>query len=450
MTITKEFLALMWRAKLLDTQNLTLTTDEPIQINSMGLPVCSSHVGGDIQNVSYTSTLKNVRHYGSVKFNINSSDWYDEQTINQAEFSNIVLHVVNHCDTTVIRNGVAIDTLVLDIDPALLERRHRLPLECRPFFAELDSAYQENVLSRMAADRMYRKSQEIIDIFNSVHQNWERTAMITMIRSLGIRNSKKPYEELARKVPFHVVQSMKNDTASIEALLFGQAGYLIDDQANDPYYLEVLEKYKEIKVNFKLDQRPIEWNTVLGIKNSLSRMWGKPKNNPKIRPKSMTSIQLARTAAILSSEASLFERILQERDYQKLRDIFSVPLNKYWKSHSSFGVAAKLGENHVPELRVSLFIINFVAPLLNAYGTVTKNDEVRDWSIETLLLTPQEINTYTKPWKESGFVSKSAFQSQGIIQIESILCRIGKCENCPIGSHMISDFYKELAKYPQN
>lgn len=450
MTITKEFLSLMWRAKLFDIQNLKLTTSEPIEINSMGLPVSSSHVGGEIQNVSYTRTQKNVRHYGSVKFNVKSSDWYDEQTINLAEFSNIVLHVVNHCDTIVTRNGVPIDTLVLEIGPVLLEKRHRLPLECQQFFAELDSAYQENILSRMAADRMYRKSHEIIDIFHSVHQNWERTAMITMIRSLGMNKTKKPYEELARKVPFHVVQTMKNDNAAIEALLFGQAGYLIDDQANDPYYLEVLEKYKDIKVHFKLDQRPIEWNTALGIKNSLSRIWGKKNDSPKIRPKSMTSIQLARTAAILSNESSLFSRILQERDYQKLRDLFSVPLSEYWQTHTSFGVKSKLGESHVSELRVSLFIINFVAPLLNAYGTVTKNDEIRDWSIETLLLTPQEINLYTKPWTQNGFVSKSAFQSQGLIQIVSVLCTKGKCENCPIGAHMISDFYKELAKYPQN
>ncbi len=447
MTITKEFLALMWRARLFETSDLRLTTGELIHVHSMGLPRNEGVRGAEIQNVSYRKATQEVRHYGSVKFNVKSSDWYDEKTVNQPDFSNVILHVVSECDTVVSRNGVAIDTLIISVDPALEDKRHSLALECTSIFAQIDTAYQENILSRQGADRIKRKSQELIEIYNSVHQNWERTTMIAFIRSLGMGKDKKPYEELALKIPFHILKTMENDTTAVEALIFGQAEFLRNDDTNDPYFLEVMDTYKQIKKTYKLDQRPIEWSTARGIKNSLSRIWKTAEPKARIRPNSMTSPQLVRAAAILSHETSLFNRIVQERDYLKLRELFAAPLSKYWQTHSGFGIPTKSGEKKISELRIDLFMINFVAPMLNAYGMVTKNDEIRDWAIEVLQLTPYENNAYTKMWAKKGFTSTSAFYSQGVIQFETMLCKTSACDNCPIGAHILADFYKKIVAY---
>jgi hypothetical protein len=79
-----------------------------------------------------------------------------------------------------------------------------------------------------------------------------------------------------------------------------------------------------------------------------------------------------------------------------------------------------------------------VVPLLAAYGKSKGEQKYLDRAINILQQTPGEANSVVAQWKEFGFKSKTAFDSQALIELQSNYCAKRRCLDCSIGVTLIN------------
>ena len=87
---------------------------------------------------------------------------------------------------------------------------------------------------------------------------------------------------------------------------------------------------------------------------------------------------------------------------------------------------------------IDVLMINVIAPVLFAYGKIKKEEKYIDQSIEILQSLKSEKNKIIRSWKELGLASKTAADSQGLLELKLNYCDNFKCLQCAIGSNIMS------------
>jgi hypothetical protein len=85
-----------------------------------------------------------------------------------------------------------------------------------------------------------------------------------------------------------------------------------------------------------------------------------------------------------------------------------------------------------------MIIINAVVPLLMAYGKSRDDQRYVDRAVFILQQAPGETNTIINQWKKLGVRSKSAFDSQALIELQNSYCVKKRCLDCTIGISLIN------------
>ncbi|MDE6499434.1 MAG: DUF2851 family protein, partial [Rikenella sp.] len=207
--------------------------------------------------------------YGAVRVDSRSSDWRDSGRMNDPAFDNVMFHVVGDRDRILVRAGHEVRTLVLKPDEAI-ERLYEQLLDdasggggesrCVGFFGGLEAVEQGQILSRLVADRLRRKVAETKAIHRSAGENWNETAYICYLRSLGMGERKRSYEALARSVPLRCFVRCAGDAQHAEALLLGQSGYLTVASADDPAIRQLQDIYLTLKKEYDLRRPVVSWS----------------------------------------------------------------------------------------------------------------------------------------------------------------------------------------------
>ena len=75
-------------------------------------------------------------------------------------------------------------------------------------------------------------------------------------------------------------------------------------------------------------------------------------------------------------------------DIDALRGLFSWRLDGYWHDHFSFDTEARSAADTLSEASVTLLIINAVAPLVYAYGSMRGDYDMAERAIDILSMLP--------------------------------------------------------------
>lgn len=418
------FMQTLWQNRLIGCRSLTLTNSDEFEIVSVGI---RNESGDELPDFSFAAlhyTRQNVTLYGSIKIDTHSSHWREQGTVNAPGFSSVILHVVLCQDIVISQNGRDIPTLVMQIPPIIATRYDQLRRGtfCAPYFGSLDPVHTHHILTRVMSDRLKRKSDEILAIFDSVEQNWHETAYISFVRAFGFREKKHSFETLARTLPLRFIRLHSNSPISVEALILGLAGYL-DIPDADQYTRQLQNEYAELRHRHNLNPRQISWR------------------GSAVRPGSLPVQSLVRIAAILTAEEQFLDRILRAENGDELVSIFDKMVAPYWQTHIAPSRQATMGCSSAGRQKNELLIINFVIPFLTTYSIVTANEELRDRAIDLYESLPAEDNRYTRQWSAGGYKPESAFFSQALIQLSSEYCTDGLCGSCPLGAHILGKAY---------
>ena len=425
--MSEAFLHYIWQFQYFDKNELQTTSGDPIQIFNPGNR--NSHAGPDFQNARMK--IGEMEWIGSAEIHVQASGWSDHKHDRDPSYENVVLHVVWKNDKIIRRSdGSQLPTLELlnRIDNKFLFNYQRLVnspqnIPCAPFLTQVQELTTHAMMDRILMDRLELKACRIGHILIKNNNDWQETCYQILARSFGFKVNADPFQQLAQLLPYKVLRKHSDKLLHIEALLFGQGGFLEEQDENDEYFHLLTREYNVLRQKYKLSDRRLnkaQWKFL------------------RLRPANFPTVRLAQFAALLFTQQSLFSRILEAETYGALFSLFSIRQSEYWTSHYTFFRAAREQVNSLGNSSIDMIIINAVVPLLVAYGKSRDDQRYIDRAVAILQEAPGESNTIINQWKALGLKSKTALDSQALIELHTNYCAKKRCLDCTIGVSLIN------------
>jgi len=408
---------------LFDTSNLITQNDKEIEVLNFGMH--NTDAGPDFFNgkVKIGKTI----WAGNIELHINSSDWMKHKHQNDKAYDNVILHVVYNNDKQILdKAGNAIPTLELNglIDEKVIIKYKHLvhqtdTVPCGEQIKTVDEFTVQSWINRLAIERLERKSAEIEGTLNLNKNDWEETFYQYLFKYFGLKVNALPFELLVKNTPLKIIEK-HHDLFSIEALLFGQGGYL-DSDVEDEYFLKLKKEYHFLKSKFDLTS----------LDNSVWKML-------RMRPSNFPTLRISQLANLLSRETRMFSKMIETESIKEIQDIFKVEASEYWNCHYQFGKLVeedkkkKIGINTINSI-----IINVIVPFTFVYGKKNQKEELVDKSLNLLESIKAENNSIIKKWNELGLKTSNAMQTQSLLELKNNYCSQKKCLNCSIGNKIL-------------
>lgn len=420
MNFPEDFFHFIWQYRLYGAQKLYTTTREEIEVLQPGN--LNKNAGPDFSNAKLI--INKTTWAGNVEIHIKASDWILHQHQNDNAYDNVILHVVYDADQQIYRkDGTLIPTLVLkglfarelmNKYESLVSSLNNFP--CEKQIGEVDEFIINHFLSRVLVERLADKSTEVYEKVKELKGDWDETFYHFMAKNFGFKVNAIPMEMLAQSLPQQLFAKHKDNSLQIEALIFGQAGFL-NQKFEDKYPQELKREYQFLQKKYNL--KPIDVS-----------LW----KFMRMRPQNFPTLRLAQFAALIVNSNHLFSKILHLKEYKNSVQLFEdLPVNPFWKKHYHFNkktenVRLQLGKSSIDNI-----LINTLSLFLFAYGKAMDQHNFETRALYLLENLPSENNAILQHFKNAGVNIKTAFNSQALLQLKKKYCNEKKCLNCAIG-----------------
>jgi hypothetical protein len=421
--MTEEFLQYIWKHSLFKKKGIFADTGDRIEILNPGKP--NTNEGPDFLNSIVR--IGNTKWAGNVEIHISSSDWIKHEHNNDRTYDNVILHAVLNNDQTVKRtNGETIPTIELKFSRSVYIMYSKLKfselwIPCENDIGKIDDTTIELWLERLSIERMECKTRSVYSTLKNTINNWEETFYIQLARNFGFNVNSLPFEMLAKSLPVKCLLKHKNNLMQIEALLFGQAGFLNDVFKEDQYYGQLKKEYRYLQRKFMLNP----------LSHSIWRFL-------RLRPRNFPTVRIAQFAALIYRSNGLFSRIISCESIPQLKQNFEIKTSFYWNNHYIFGKESEEKPKYVGKHAFQTIVINTIVPVLFAYAGYNGREELKERALKFLTEIPAENNSIIRKWAKLGIISKNAFYSQALLQLKNEYCNFKKCLKCRIGSKIIT------------
>jgi len=274
-------------------------------------------------------------------------------------------------------------------------------------------------MEALLSERLERKTHDIFLLLDAYQTDWNEVFYITLTRNFGFGVNNDAFERLAKSLPLRCIQKQRNSHSQIEAMLFGQAGML--EEENDDHYYRLLQREYDF----------------LRHKFGLSPMEDFVFKNLRTRPVNFPYLKVAQLATLWVRYDTLFSAILEARSTGEIKKYFRIPPSGYWETHYHFRYASPRKEKTIGENALNILLINTVVPMLFAYGLHNKRPEYCERATRLLESIPPEKNTIVTTFYNAGITVRHAGDSQALIQLKREYCEKKKCLYCRIGFRML-------------
>ena len=280
----------------------------------------------------------------------------------------------------------------------------------------VDDICIESMISKLIIERLQEKSDMVIRKVNTLNGDWNEGFNYFIASNFGFKVNAVPFELLSESLSQHIIAKNKNNSSAIEALIFGQAGFL-DQDFKEEYPCFLKSEYTFLQK--KYDLTPID-----------KSMW----KFLRMRPQSFPTVRLAQFSALMISSDHLLSKILELKDLKLVYNLFeNLPVNAYWFSHYHFNKETKNVNLQLGKKSIQNIMINTVCVFLFAYGRYTDQLQYVDRALDFLEDIPAEDNKIITQYEESGVKPGNAFRTQALLQLNKYYCSQKKCLNCGIG-----------------
>lgn len=431
--MTEEFLHYIWKYRLF-SNDLTTITGEKISVIRAGLH--NTDAGPDFfdARIKIGTTL----WAGNVEIHVNSSSWEKHNHQRDSAYNNVILHVVyNHDGTAKNADGRTIPTLVLHdkFDKQLYERytyfrNSKAWIACEKQVSSVDEFIKRSWLERLGTERLERKSKIILDDLKAYNYDWAEVFHIHLAKNFGLKINSEPFTLLARSLPLSVLGKHKDSLHQVEALLYGQAGFL-EGNFKDEYPLSLKKEFDFLRKKYSL--KPLE-----------SHLW----KFLRLRPSGFPTLRISQYANLFFRTGSLFSTITESENAGEICQRFRVSASEYWNSHYTFETplpasSLKRGKKSsdqpkkLGESTINAIFINTIVPFLFIYGRQKANSKYQERALKFLESLSPEQNAVTRQWESYGLKNSSAFDSQSLLELKNEYCQKKKCLDCAIGNHLL-------------
>jgi hypothetical protein len=424
------FLHFLWQFQYFNRAHLQTTDGDALQVLHPGYH--NTDAGPDFSQARIR--VGDMEWAGNVEIHLKSSDWLAHHHDTDDAYDPVVLHVVWQHDREIFRqNQTPIPTLVLeDRTPAdLLSRYHTLvtnaePIPCAAQFGQVKSLYKIQALENALMQRLAQKALLAQHLLHANNNDWEETTYQLLARNMGFKLNSEPFLQLAQAVPLKLLHKHSDHLLQMEALLFGQAGFLEKD-LDDAYYQTLQKEYAFLSHKYSLAAGRLP-----------SAVW----KFLRLRPANFPTLRIAHLAALLQTHKNLFSLFIHTESPKEFMNWLQPEPSPYWQRHYTFSKltasAAVLGKESKENI-----LVNTVVPLLVCYAREKGNHAYLDKAIHLLEQLPAENNRIIRIWKDLGLSIAHAFDSQGSIELYNQYCLQNKCLSCPVGMSLLKPAIKK-------
>ena len=170
--------------------------------------------------------------------------------------------------------------------------------------------------------------------------DWERTFFITLARAFGFGKNSEAFQLWAATLDPQHMAKHRDNAFQIEALFFGQAGFLNAEATpahqHDEHFQQLEKEYHFLRQKFVIS--PIsssEWRFL------------------RLRPQNFPHVRLAQMAALYISGHLSFDAVRECEALDELRNKFVFNTLPYWKTHYTFGKKRRNQRNRLTFQKVA-------------------------------------------------------------------------------------------------
>jgi hypothetical protein len=421
--MTEKLLQFIWQFGYYNNLNLTTVDGEGLTVIFPG--TLNTNQGPDF--TAARIKMGDTILAGTIELHTKTSEWRKHGHETDAQYKNVILHVVFIHDEEV--NGIPVVELESRISNLLL-RKYASFMENSTFIACSNNISEVRDLTwvswkeRLLAERLQRKSVRVLQLLSKSNDHWEETLRWLLAKNFGGKINGDAFEAMAQSVSINILAKHKASIHQIEALLFGQPGLLNDDFADD--YPKLLQReYNFLKKKYSLHPSPM------------------PLLFLRMRPGNFPTIRLAQLAMVVHTESHLFSKIIEAQNVADIKALFAVTANDFWHYHYTFSEASSFKRKTVGSTTIDNLIINTVVPLLFAYGIHHNEEKYKEKALRWLEDLTAESNLITKQFLGLGVKIETAFDSQAVIELKNEYCSPKKCLDCSVGNFLLREAAKE-------
>ncbi|MDN5200616.1 DUF2851 family protein [Fulvivirgaceae bacterium BMA10] len=420
----EDFLHFVWKHQYFDKKNLVSTNKEPINIFHPGFQNFDS--GPDFSNTKLR--IDNIDWHGHTEIHIKSSHWNAHAHQSNPAYDQVILHVVWEDDRTVHRSdGTKIPTLELKnrIASSQMKRyeglmHHKGHILCIDQLNSINNITKLSMFDRVLMSRLEYKSTLIQNMVGK-HCTWEEVTYQTLAKNFGFKINAYAFLELARALPLKYIHKHSDSLFQIEAMLFGQAGFL-EETYEVKYFKHLKQEYNFLSHKYDLKNRQLA-----------THYW----KFLRLRPANFPTIRIAQFAILCHIQRNLFSLFKEVNTYEDIAEILSILQSEFWQYHYHFDKRAKKALTGLGKFSINNIIINTIVPLRMAYGRLKDKQDLIENAIALLEKVPAESNNIVTKWRKAGIDVKNAFYSQASLELYNSFCKEKKCLFCNIGISII-------------
>jgi len=429
--------ALIWQQ--LVGKELTSSEDELFSV------IYPGRTNGDNGPDFRDAVIVNNSHLtkGDVEVHVKSSDWYSHGHHADAEYNNVILHVVmwHDCNSaTLLQSGKPVPVLCLA--KALRHQAYLLPYQQLPCFQILDHMDRQTLVKllntageeRFKQKAMHFQAEILRPALRALSAGEEAGQVLFrgMMRALGYTKNTKPFEDLADRMPLNSIES-REGLALKQALLLGAAGLLPSQRWQGKFARE--KEVQELEQIWQSAGKKVK--TMKEGDWTLSHIY--PNNSP-VRRIVAQSYLLERycEGKLLAGILQLVKEAPLPGGHRVLENGLTVAGDGYWRDHFDFAVRSKtkisalLGNSKAGEIAV-----NVILPFAFSWGELANEAKLTENATELYRNYPKLAeNCITRHMKKQlGFEETfdlAACHQQGLIHVFRNYCREGRCSQCPL------------------
>lgn len=423
LSITEKLLHHFWESKDFPSKALQTTEGESLQIIANGEH--NPDAGPDFLQACIE--IGDKRWSGHVELHLRSSDWLKHRHSPDANYRNVILHVVYEHDKTIVYpNGRHIPTLALKhyLPRAKIMRyrdwmhteRH---VPCEHHLHEIEPAYLDDWLDAVFKQRVAERVQQAKSRLDALIGDWEALFFEHLCACFGLRINRGAFQALGRSFPFNVLRKCQRDPLQLAALLHGQAGFLKGDFKDD-YPNALQQTYRFLRSKYRLTPLPA------------SRF-----KRYRLRPASFPSLRLAQLSALYTSQKHLLSALLEAPSQSGIQALFQVTPPPYWHTHYSFDQSTAYRQKKASRAFTQLLYANAILPITYLYHHLHGNSAEAEKHLAQLSQLPAEHNAVIRQFEKLGVKPKNMLQTQALLQLKKHYCDAKKCLSCNIGIQML-------------
>jgi hypothetical protein len=251
-------------------------------------------------------------------------------------------------------------------------------------------------------------------------RNWEEQFYIALATGFGLPINSVPFNLLASSIPLALLLEHRDHFPFLEAILYGQAGFLDSRKTDGPYMITLSELYQDSRSC--ISRRPIP-----------EHLW----KFLRLRPASFPTLRISQFAGLIHRHFPMMHLIMNAVSITEIEQLLRVRASEYWNTHYLFGKCSPESEKYTGTQFSHTMIINTVVPFLTAIDRDMSHYGLLRRGRTLLQQLEAESNQIIINWAKFGLKAGNAMESQALIQLRNAYCRDRRCLECQLGKSYI-------------